>query len=62
MSISDEEKALRARDFAQMRHSIEMEGGHVPEETAADMAEFIEGLIDEDELLRRARVFLRLDV
>lgn len=52
--ITAEESRRRAEDVARIAHSTEMEGGRVPDEAMADLAEFIDGDVDEAELLRRA--------
>lgn len=55
MGISTEEKAARAEDVRQARHSTEMEGGLTDAVTRADEDAYARGDIDEAELIRRAR-------
>lgn len=54
-TITAEERAIRERLVAESIHSGEMEGLSVSDEARADNAEFIEGTIDADEVVRRAR-------
>lgn len=61
MAISEQERAQRATDVARIRHSTEMEGGRIPDETLADLTEFVAGDVDEAELIRRTRARFGLD-
>lgn len=53
--ISRQEMERRAWDLRQFRHSTEMEGGRLSEETERDLAQYVRGDVDEVELLRRVR-------
>lgn len=55
MSITPEEMARRMEDAQRIRHSTEMEGGRVPDETQADQDAYARGDIDETEMVRRFR-------
>lgn len=54
-TITAEERARRERIVAESIHSGEMEGLSISDEARADNAEYIEGSIDADEVVRRAR-------
>lgn len=56
MGISAQEQAHRAEDARQARHSTEMEGVTTDSVTRSDEDEYVRGNIDEQELIRRARV------
>lgn len=53
--ISRDEMERREWDLRQFRHSTEMEGGHLSDAVERDLAQYVRGEVDENELLRRAR-------
>ena len=54
-------QAERERRVAEALHSIQMEGLHVSAAGRADAQEYIDGTIDSDQLVARARARYRLD-
>ncbi|MFJ2301026.1 antitoxin VbhA family protein [Oerskovia paurometabola] len=58
MTISDEERAQRARDAARIRHSTELEGGRSDDAARAIQDMYVRGEIDGDELIRRTKAYL----
>lgn len=44
--INRQEKERRAWDLRQFRHSTEMEGGRLSEETEHDLAQYVRGEVD----------------
>lgn len=60
-TITAEERAKRKRLVAESIHSGEMEGLAISDQAQADNDEFIEGVIDADEVVRRARARHGLD-
>jgi hypothetical protein len=55
MTTSPETRAERARRVSEARHSGEMEGFTVDADTKHDSDDYVAGVIDSDELVRRAR-------
>lgn len=62
MAITEEERARRAEDVERIRHSTEMEGGQIPAAAMGDLAEYVAGDVDEDELIRHGRARFGLDL
>lgn len=61
MNITPEESRRRAEAVARIAHSTEMEGGRIPDAALADLEEYVAGLIEEDEMIRRGRARFGLD-
>lgn len=53
MNLTPEESRRRAENFARIKHSTEMEGGSVPPEAEAIIVRFVDGHIDEAEMMRQ---------
>ncbi|GAA3513714.1 hypothetical protein [Georgenia daeguensis] len=47
-----DQRAARADALARIKHSTEMEGGHVTPETEAIIQRFVDGEIDVEEMIR----------
>ncbi|MBB3038194.1 antitoxin VbhA family protein [Hoyosella altamirensis] len=54
-SISAAERAQRVRRYAAARHSAELEGGYIATDKQQPFDDYVEGRIDENELVRRVR-------
>jgi hypothetical protein len=53
IAITAAESRRRADAYERIRHSTEMEGGAVPGEAEQIIQEFVTGVIDEPEMMRR---------
>lgn len=52
---SDAERARRQHSVDVALHSTALEGGQVSDKARADLADYVAGLVDIDELIERAR-------
>ncbi|MBB3040115.1 antitoxin VbhA family protein [Hoyosella altamirensis] len=54
-SSSAHERSQRAHRYAAARHSTELEGGYIAADKQQPFDDYVEGRIDENELVRRVR-------